>query len=96
MSKYFKIGTAWDEIKKSKGALETSLSIGKLVSKGVANTAIYATTEMLPKMIKKSQPKMEAKLKDKNISQEERERIEKVMRNQKEALEKINKYNEKK
>lgn len=83
MGKYFNIGDAWRELKDSYGAGETAAAAVKLLGKGISNTAVFGATELIPGMIneaaKKNGKVIEEKLNnDTSLSEEEREKLEKM------------------
>lgn len=80
MGKYFNIGDAWSDLKNSYGVADTAMSAIKLVGKGVANTAVFGATEVVPAVFKsaveKSGNQIEDKLKnDNSLTQEERDKL---------------------
>lgn len=76
MSKYFKIKNAWQELKESKGALNTTLATAKLVGKGTSNTVVFTVSELIPELLSSAAKENKKALKRTDLSMEERAKIE--------------------
>ena len=76
MSRYFKMKEAWQEVRGSRGAAKTSLAVGKLIGKGAYNTAKFTITEAIPEMMLNHRKKVDRELKNKNLTGEQREKLE--------------------
>ncbi len=77
MSKYFSLSNTWEDLKNEKGALNTTLNTGILLSKAVGNVAIFTVTEAIPEMLTDSMKRTKRKLEsgELNISDEKREEL---------------------
>ena len=74
--KYFNLKSAWREFRNSSGVLDTTLAVGKLVVKGASNTVVYTVTEALPSLSDKGEKMAENKLKQDDLTSEQRQEVE--------------------
>lgn len=82
MGKYFDLSNAWGELRSSYGAGEKASAIAKLVGKGLANTAVFGVTEVVPSLAKAAMQQKQSRsselLKRNDLSDEQRERFQRI------------------